>query len=217
MGIPRFFVFEWVHGAGKSTLVSACADALIATWYPVKTFTFPDRSTDLGKSIRSLITDPRVVGEWRIVGSLYAWFANRFHTCIDDGKTVWLCDRHSVTSGLVFQDDIPDAIREELYWPSLGALRDEGQIIFCDCDDEIARQRWSQRNMKLHDSDEFEKNKARDAFFAHYEEFTKKMRHYFLPACAAWWLSSWTIDSSSVLADTRDAVCAFIISRLSRH
>jgi len=215
MTVPRFFVFEWIHGAGKSTLVTSCTQHLIASWYAVKSFIFPDKTTDLGRTIRSLITDHRVVGEWRIVWSLYAAFANWFHACIDDGKTIWLCDRHSVTSGLIFQDDIPASVREELYWPSLTALRDAGQIIFCDCDDAVAQQRWQERNKTLLDGDEFEKNKARDAFFAHHHELTTKMRQSFLPQCMARGLPVFKIDCSADIATNTHTICSFIISNLA--
>jgi len=89
----------------------------------VKYLHFPDEASDLGKVIRRVLTDKDLYKKWEVLGLLYAAASNSFHIKTKDDNKLYVLEREAVTTGLIFQKNIPWNIRMQIYKFGIENLR----------------------------------------------------------------------------------------------
>ncbi|NOZ44761.1 MAG: hypothetical protein GXP45_06575 [bacterium] len=94
----KYIIFEGIHGSGKSFIPKQLSTKRQSENKKVEVFHFPNEKELLGKAIREVLTDPKVFEHREVTGLLYAAHANRFHYQHDQDDSVYLFERHSVTS-----------------------------------------------------------------------------------------------------------------------
>lgn len=161
----KYIVVEGIHGSGKSSVAKEIAKILQEQWLPAKYLHFPDEKSDLGKVIREVLADKDLYKNWEVLWLLYAAASNSFHIKSKDDGNIYILERDAVTSGLIFQKDMPRDIRMEIYKFGIEHLRKMGKVIYVKVDKEVARQRLTTRNEELaKNTDKVRKDKAEDKF-----------------------------------------------------
>ena len=120
-----------------------------------------------------MLTDKELYSNREVLGLLYASASNSFHIKSKDDGYVYVLERDAVTSGLMFQKDMPRETRMEIYKFGIENLRKMGKVIYVKVDKEVARQRLTTRNEGLAEKDDkVRKDKSKDQFvqekFDHY-------------------------------------------------
>ncbi|MEI6774435.1 MAG: hypothetical protein WCL18_06725 [bacterium] len=103
-----------------------------------------------------------------VLGLLYAAASNSLHIKSKDDGKIYILERDAVTTGLIFQKDMPRDTRIEVYTFGIENLRKSGKVIYVKIDKDIARERIITRNQELAKSDhQVRKDKAGDKFVEH--------------------------------------------------
>lgn len=161
----KYIVVEGIHGSGKSSVAKEIAKVLQEKWLPAKYLHFPDEESDLGKVIREVLADKDLYKNREVLGLLYAAASNSFHIKSKDDGNIYVLERDAVTSGLIFQKDMPRDVRMQIYKFGIEHLRKMGKVIYVKVDKEVARKRLTTRNEELaQNDDKVRQNKAEDKF-----------------------------------------------------
>jgi thymidylate kinase len=132
---------------------------------PAEYLHFPDEESDLGKVIRRVLADKDLYKNREVLGLLYAAASNSLHIKSKDDSKIYVLERDAVTTGLIFQKDMPRDTRIEIYKFGIENLRRFGKVIYVKIDKDIARERIVTRNSELAKSkDQVRKDKAGDKF-----------------------------------------------------
>jgi len=199
----KYIVIEWIHGSGKSSVAKGLTQALKDRWVNVEYYHFPNEEEDLGKVIRKTLTEKDLYKHREVLGLLYAAASNSFHIKTKDDDKIYVLERDSVTTGLVFQRDIPRETRLEIYKFWIQNLRENG-IVFCvTIDKDIALERLQIRNEELKKQWWVREDKAKDKFVE--EEFDRLSNLYdteMMPKLDKLGLKHETADNSATLEQT---------------
>ena len=204
MGKLKYIVIEGIHGSWKSSVAKKIAKLLQERWLPAKYLHFPDEESDLGKIIREVLTDKDLYKHWEVLGLLYAAASNSFHIKSKDDGNIYVLERDAVTSGLIFQKDMPRDVRMEIYKFGIKHLRDAGKVIYIKVDKEVAHQRLISRNKELTlFNDKVRKDKAEDQFIQEkFDQLSTLYETEMIPQLKRLGLSyeiienNWTIDEA---------------------
>ena len=150
-----------------------------------------------------MIADKELYKHREVLGLLYAAASNSFHIKTQDDGNIYVLERDSVTSGLIFQKDMPRNTRMDVYKFGIEHLRKNGKVIYVQVDREIAHQRLITRNKELAvQTDKVRKDKAEDKFIQ--ESFDKLSNLYeteMIPQLEKLGVSWERIDNNTSIAD----------------
>ena len=199
----KYIVIEWIHGSGKSSVAKQLTQTLKEKWINVGYYHFPNEEEDLGKMIRKTLTDKDLYKHREVLGLLYAAASNSFHIKTRDDDKIYVLERDSVTTGLVFQRDIPRETRLEIYKFGIENLRKQGIVFYVKIDKAIALERLMKRNEELKKQWGVREDKANDKFVE--EEFDRLSNLYdteMMPQLDKLWLKHEIADNSDTLENT---------------
>ena len=209
--MQKYIVIEWIHGSGKTTIAKALAERLKLLGLNAQYYHFPDEEDILGKAIRQVVADKDVVHHRQVTGVLYAGFANRFHLKTKADDVIYVADRHSVTTWLVFQKDIPDEVRKELYGIGIEALKNNGMSYYIRVDKEVARERLQPRNTDLREGDAVWKDKANDLFVAEkFDKLSAMYDDYLVNAVNSLWVPMYEIENNGTIDECVDKMVEYL-------
>lgn len=207
----KYIVIEGIHGAGKSSVAQALAAKLCAVGYDATYYHFPEEKELFGQLIREVLTEKDVYAHREVTGLLYAAFANKFHIKNKQSDTVFVVDRHSVTTGLIFQQDMPMEVRKEIYKFGIEALQQEGIMIYLDIDKETAKQRKETRNAVLAKEGKVWQDKSNDNFnTADFEKMTALYASYLVPAVQSLGIQTATVANNGAIEETVDKIYNYV-------
>lgn len=167
----KYIVIEGIHGSGKSSVAKELTKILQERWLPAEYLHFPDEESDLGKVIRRVLADKDLYKHREVVGLLYAAASNSLHIKSKNDGKIYVLERDAVTTGLIFQRDMPRDTRMEIYKFGIENLRKSGKVIYVKADKNIAYQRAITRNKELAKSeDQIRKYKSEDKFIEKFDE-----------------------------------------------
>lgn len=199
----KYIVLEWIHGSGKSAVAKKLAEKLQSKWINAKYFHFPNEEDLLWQYIRWVLTQEVLYKKWEITWLLYATASNVFHTQTLNDDTIYILDRHPVTTWLIFQRDIHLEVRLEIYKDGIKWLRENGKVFYVKVDRDIAFERLTTRNNELSTKDEVLKNKANDNFILQkFDELTSLYDDNLISQMQKLDLKSDVVDNSGTLEDT---------------
>ena len=199
----KYIVIEWIHGAWKSAVSDALIQKFVQRWINAKYYHFPNESEHLGKAIREALTIEDVYKKREVIWLLYAAMTNKFHITTQNDWTVYILDREAVTSWLIFQKEIPDAVRAEIYKYGIKSLQKQWIVLYVKIDRDTALDRLQLRNADLWAKGEVRDHKAKDKFVVdNFERLTAEYEKDFIPKVKALWLQCEVIDNSGTLEHT---------------
>lgn len=205
--MKKYIVLEWIHGCGKSTVAKALVKRFAQKGLKAMYYHFPDEEDILGKAIRSVLTEKDVVHHWQVTGALYAAFANRFHYKTKDDDMIYILDRHSVTTGLIFQKDIPDDVRLALYGPWIDALKSDGIAFYVSLTKETARIRRELRDAELLKQWGVWEDKAKDLFIGEkFDYLADQYDNYLLKVVNDLWIAMHKVTNDSTIETCVDQI-----------
>jgi thymidylate kinase len=147
--MKKHLVIEGIHGSGKTSIAKALTEELQQMGTTTQYYHFPSEEDELGKVIRTTLTDANLVRHREVIGLLYAAFSNRFHIRTKADGITYVQERDSVTTGLVFQSTIPRETRMQIYHQAIENLQAQGIVIYVRANIETARERMQKRNANL--------------------------------------------------------------------
>jgi len=198
----KYIVIEGIHGSGKSSVAKEIAKALQEKWLPAKYLHFPDEESDLGKVIRRILADKDLYKNREVLWLLYAAASNSFHIKSKDDGNIYVLERDAVTTGLIFQKDMPRNTRMEIYKFGIENLRKLGKVIYVKVDKEIARGRITARNNELAKSDDkVRKDKAEDKFIEKFDEMSHLYETQLMPQLEKLGLSYEIIENNGTIEE----------------
>lgn len=200
----KYIIIEWIHWSWKSTVADRLQKHIQTNNPHCQRYHFPEENEILWKAIREILTEEHSCHHRQVTGLLYAAAANRLHYMYDNTETMFILDRHSVTSGLIFQKEIDDYTRHQIYWPSITSLQKHGIVIYIQTDIAVAEQRHIARNTELREQqDTVRKNKSNDLFVKQkYKELSDLYEQEFIPKVQALHIpiicvtNNWSIDET---------------------
>jgi len=197
----KYVVVEWIHWSGKSTIAKYIAKKLKEQWFIVKYLHFPDEESHLGKVIRATVRDEDIYKYREVVGLLYAAASNSFHIKTKDDNTIYILDRDAVTSGLIFQKNIPREVRTEIYKFGIENLGKMGKVIYVKTNKITAQKRSEERNKELWQLDQqVRKDKAGDKFIeTKFDELSQLYDTELLPQLEKLGLSYTVIENNETI------------------
>lgn len=172
----KYIVIEGIHGSGKSSVAKELTQTLKKEWLNVEYYHFPNEEEDLGKVIRKTLTDKELYKHREIIGLLYAAASNIFHIRTKNDDQIYVLERDSVTTGLIFQRDIPRETRLQMYKFWIENLKEQGKVFYVKIDKAIALERLTKRNEELKKQGWTREDKAKDKFVE--EEFDRLSNLY---------------------------------------
>ncbi len=199
----KYIVVEGIHGSWKSSVAKQLVKNLQEKWFPAKYLHFPDEESNLWKVIRETVADKELYKKREIVWLLYAAATNSFHIKSKDDGYLYVLDRDAVTTGLIFQKDIPREVRLEIYKFGIENLRKLGRVIYVKMDKDIALQRLNKRNEKLQqEKDKVQEDKAEDKFIQQdFEKLTHLYETEMFPQLEKLGLSYDIIENNTSIED----------------
>lgn len=198
----KYIVVEWIHGSGKSSVAKEITKILQEKWLPAEYLHFPDEESDLGKVIRRILADKDLYKNWEVLWLLYAAASNSFHIKTKDDNKLYVLERDAVTTGLIFQKDIPWETRMQIYKFGIENLRKLGKIIYVKVDKDIARERIVIRNNELAKSDDqVRKDKAADKFIEKFDEMSHLYNTELMPQLEKLGLSYEIIENNTTIEE----------------
>jgi thymidylate kinase len=168
----KYIVIEGIHGSGKSTVTKQLTETLKTKGINAQYLHFPNEEEDLGKIIRKTLADQDLYKHREVLGLLYAAASNAFHIKSRDDDKIYVLERDSVTTGLIFQKDMPRETRLENYKFGIKNLREQGIVVYVTIDKAIALQRLTARNEALKTEGEVRKDKANDKFIEDFDRLS---------------------------------------------
>lgn len=198
----KYIVVEWIHGSGKSSVAKEIAKTLQEKWLPAEYLHFPDEESDLGKVIRRVLADKDLYKNREVLGLLYAAASNSFHIKTKDDDKLYVLERDAVTTGLIFQKDIPWDTRMQIYKFGIENLRKLGKVIYVKVDKDIAHGRIVTRNNELAKSDDqVRKDKAADKFIEKFDEMSHLYDTELMPQLEKLGLSYEIIENNTTIEE----------------
>ena len=198
----KYIVVEWIHWSGKSSVAKEIAKILQEKWLPAEYLHFPDEESDLGKVIRRVLADKDLYKNREVLGLLYAAASNSFHIKSKDDGKIYILERDAVTTGLIFQKDMPRNTRMEIYKFGIENLRKLWKVIYVKVDKEVAHQRTIARNEELAKSnDQVRKDKAGDKFIEKFDEMSHLYETELMPQLEKLGLSFEVIENNSTIEE----------------
>ncbi len=198
----KYIVVEWIHGSGKSSVAKEIAKILQEKWLPAEYLHFPDEESDLGKVIRRVLADKDLYKNREVLGLLYAAASNSFHIKSKDDEKIYILERDAVTTGLIFQKDMPRNTRMEIYKFGIENLRKLWKVIYVKVDKDIAHGRIVTRNNELAKSDDqVRKDKAGDKFIEKFDEMSHLYETELMPQLEKLGLSFEVIENNSTIEE----------------
>ena len=167
----KYIVIEGIHGSGKSSVAKTLAKTLQDKGIDAHYLHFPDEEDMLGQVIRQTLADGDLVRKREVLGLLYAAATNRFHIRSKSDGKIYVLERDAVTTGLIFQRDIPREVRLEIYKYGIQSLQERGKVFYVNIDKKVALERLKKRNEELMLLGGVWKDKAEDKFVT--EEFDR--------------------------------------------
>ena len=167
----KYIVIEGIHGSGKSSVAKALTKTLQEKGVDAHYLHFPDEEDMLGQVIRQTLADGDLVRKREVLGLLYAAATNRFHIRSKNDNKIYVLERDAVTTGLIFQRDIPREVRLEIYKYGIQSLQERGKVFYVNIDKGVALERLKKRNEELMLLGWVWKDKAEDKFVT--EEFDR--------------------------------------------
>lgn len=199
----KYIVIEWIHGSGKSTVAKQLTQRLKEEGNNVEYYHFPNEEEELGKVIRKTLTDKELYKHREVLGLLYASASNSFHIKTKHDEKIYVLERDSVTTGLVFQRDIPRETRLQIYKFWIENLREQGKVFYVKIDKATALERLTKRNAELAKQGGTREDKAKDKFVE--EEFDKLSNLYeteMIPQLEKLGLRHETVNNSTTIENT---------------
>lgn len=198
----KYIVVEWIHGSGKSSVAKEIAKTLQERWLPAEYLHFPDEESDLGKVIRKVLADKDLYKNREVLWLLYAAASNSFHIKTKDDNKLYVLERDAVTTGLIFQKDIPWETRMQIYKFGIENLRKLWKVIYVKVDKDIAHKRITIRNDELAKSDDqVRKDKAADKFIEKFDEMSHLYDTELMPQLEKLGLSYEIIENNTTIEE----------------
>lgn len=198
----KYIVVEWIHGSGKSSVAKEIAKILQEKWLPAEYLHFPDEESDLGKVIRRVLADKDLYKNREVLGLLYAAASNSFHIKSKDDGKIYILERDAVTTGLIFQKDMPRNTRMEIYKFGIENLRKLWKVIYVKVDKDVAHKRIVTRNSELAKSDDqVRKDKAGDKFIEKFDEMSHLYETELMPQLEKLGLSFEVIENNGTIEE----------------
>jgi len=208
----KYIVIEWIHGAWKSFVAKKLFDYLFAKWINCKYYHFPDEDSLFGKTIREIITDSDLIEHREVVWLLYASFANQFHLKTKDDWIIYILDRHSVSTWLIFQKEIPDDIRKSIYKFGIDWLQKDGIVFYIKTQKEIALERLTKRSKDLINKEEkVRQDKANDKFYQKFDKLSDLYDNLLIDRLWYFDIKSHLIDNNNEIDDTIKEIYKHIV------
>ena len=198
----KYIVVEWIHWSGKSSVAKEIAKILQEKWLPAEYLHFPDEESDLGKVIRRVLADKDLYKNREVLGLLYAAASNSFHIKSKDDEKIYILERDAVTTGLIFQKDMPRNTRMEIYKFGIENLRKLWKVIYVKVDKDVAHKRIVTRNSELAKlDDQVRKDKAGDKFIEKFDEMSHLYETELMPQLEKLGLSFEVIENNSTIEE----------------
>lgn len=198
----KYIVVEGIHGSGKSSVAKEIARVLQEKWLPAEYLHFPDEESDLGKVIRRVLADKDLYKNREVLGLLYAAASNSFHIKSKDDGKIYILERDAVTTGLIFQKDMPRNTRMEIYKFGIENLRKLWKVIYVKVDKDVAHERIVTRNNELAKSDDqVRKDKAGDKFIEKFDEMSHLYETELMPQLTKLGLSFEIIENNGTIEE----------------
>ncbi len=198
----KYIVVEGIHGSGKSSVAKEIAKILQEKWLPAEYLHFPDEESDLGKVIRRVLADKDLYKNREVLWLLYAAASNSFHIKSKDDEKIYVLERDAVTTGLIFQKDMPWETRMQIYKFGIENLRKLGKVIYVKVDKEVAKWRIETRNSELAKSDDqVRKDKAADKFIEKFDEMSHLYETELMPQLEKLGLSYEIIENNTTIEE----------------
>ena len=198
----KYIVVEGIHGSGKSSVAKEIAKILQEKWLPAEYLHFPDEKSDLGKVIREVIADKDLHKIWEVAWLLYAAASNSLHIKSKDDGKIYVLERDAVTTGLIFQKDMPWETRMQIYKFGIENLRKLGKVIYVKVDKEVAKKRVDTRNDELAKSnDQVRKDKAADKFIEKFDEMSHLYETELMPQLEKLGLSYEIVENNTTIEE----------------
>lgn len=198
----KYIVVEGIHGSGKSSVAKEITKILQDKWLPAEYLHFPDEESDLWKVIRRVLADKDLYKNREVLGLLYAAASNSFHIKSKDDEKIYVLERDAVTTGLIFQKDMPRDTRMQIYKFGIENLRKLGKVIYVKVDKDIAHKRIVTRNEELAKSDDqVRKDKAGDKFIEKFDEMSYLYETQLMPQLEKLGLSYEVIENNTTIEE----------------
>ncbi len=209
--MKKYIVLEWIHWSGKTTVSKKLVDRLRQVWINAVYYHFPDEESLLWQAIRQIVTDKDLVYDWHITWVLYAWFANLFHKKTENDDKIYILDRHSVSTWLIFQREIPWNVRLELYATGIESLKKNWKFFYLTVDKNIAKQRTNLRNKELLKKWWIWATKAKDLFNEEkFDELTKLYDEFLIPELKKLWFTCQKVENNNSIQTTVDQIISYL-------
>lgn len=169
--IPKYIILEWINWCWKSSVWKEIWNMLTNEWFTVHYKHFPDETTTIWKTIREMITDKDAAKNWSVSWMLYSAESELFHIKNlqkEYDKTIYILDRHPISSSFVYQYEMPPTVRKEVYKKTLTDLQNNWIVFIIDVDINIAIERFTKRNAVIEDI-----NKKNDKYLSSIDLYHK--------------------------------------------
>lgn len=156
-----------------------------------------------------MLADKDLYKNREVLGLLYAAASNSFHIKSKDDGKLYVLERDAVTTGLIFQKEIPRDTRMQIYRFGIENLRKLGKVIYVKVDKDIARQRVETRNSELAKSDDkVRQDKAKDQFIENkFEELSRLYETEMMPQLEKLGLSYDIVENNTTIQEAgNDAI-----------
>lgn len=198
----KYIVVEGIHGSGKSSVAKEIAKVLQEKWLPAEYLHFPDEESDLGKVIRRVLADKDLYKNREVLGLLYAAASNSLHIKSKNDGKIYVLERDAVTTGLIFQRDMPRDTRMQIYKFGIENLRKLGKVIYVKVDRDVAHERTTRRNNELAKSDDqVRKDKAGDKFIEEFDKMSLLYETELMPQLEKLGLSYEIIENNTTIEE----------------
>jgi len=206
----KYIVIEWIHGSGKSTIAQKLTELLIQKNFPAKYIHFPNEKDKLWQHIRETLTNKELYKHREIIWLLYAAASNSFHIRTKNDPYLYILERDSVTTWLIFQKEIPRNIRTEIYKFWIQNLKKQGTVIYIDIDRDIALQRTIKRNKELNNKQQVRKDKANDQFIQKFNKLSEEYEKNLLPQIKKLEINSHKITNNTTIKNTLNKIITYL-------
>jgi len=215
----KHIVIEWIHWSWKSSVAKWLSKKLNQLWYNTQYYHFPDEWDQLWQVIRTTVADRDLYKSREVTWLLYAAFSNRFHIKSQETKTIFIQDRDSVTTWLIFQKTIPRETRLNIYKFGIENLRKQWIVFYVELDKDVALQRAKTRNNKLKNkkNGKVRKDKTDDKFLQDFERYSKEYDDNLWIQIQKLWIPFHKVNNNNSLENTINQIIKKINTKLNYH